>query len=167
VVDDRHRAHAAIAPARRGPEARARGAPRARCRTRRGARHVAELEQKLDAPPERVVLVAPSAMPYGHSVVRSVRRPAGHSERRPRLRGRMEEPGAEARRAARLQSHGWADPILPYAERMAPRPLEGSRLPVEWCRSTAGTHSDGVLDRSACSSAEPRRSRQRRKRNSC
>jgi len=114
---------------------------------------LAELEQQLDAPPERVVLggFSQGAMLACDVALRAERPPAGLVL----LSGApvcVEEWQTLAPKRAGmpvLQSHGRADPILPYAGAEWLRDLlEGSRLPVEWVPFNGG-HGipDGVLDR--------------------
>jgi phospholipase/carboxylesterase len=111
------------------------------------------LERELGAPPERVVLggFSQGAMLATDIVLRAERPPAGLVI----LSGApvsIEEWRELAPRRAGLpvlQSHGRADPVLPYAGGEALRDLlEGSRLKVEFLASNGG-HGipSGVLER--------------------
>jgi len=114
---------------------------------------LAELEDKLEAPPERIVLggFSKGAMLATDVALRMERPPAGLVI----LSGAPvcvdEWQTLVSKRAGLpvLQSHGRADPILPYAGAEWLRDLlEGSRLPVEFVPFNGG-HGipDGVLDR--------------------
>ena len=112
-----------------------------------------ELERKLDAPPERVVLggFSQGAMLATDVALRAERPPAGLVV----LSGAPvcvdEWQSLVSKRAGLpvLQSHGRADPVLPFAGAEWLRDvLEGARLPVEWVPFNGGhTIPDGVLDR--------------------
>ena len=114
---------------------------------------LAELEQKLDAPPERVVLggFSQGAMLATDVALRMERPPAGLVilSGAPVCVSEWETLVSKRAGLPVLQSHGRADPTLPYAGAEWLRDfLEGSRLGVEFVPFNGG-HGipDGVLDR--------------------
>jgi phospholipase/carboxylesterase len=114
---------------------------------------LAELEEKLRAPPERVILggFSQGAMLATDVALRMERPPAGLVilSGAPLCVGEWQTLVSKRAGLPVLQSHGRADPILPYAGGEWLRDLlEGSRLAVEWVPFNGG-HGipDGVLDR--------------------
>ena len=114
---------------------------------------LAELEQKLEAPAERVVLggFSQGAMLATDVALRMERPPAGLviMSGAPVCVDEWQTHASKRAGLPVLQSHGRADPILPYAGAEWLRDLlEGSRLGVEWVPFNGG-HGipDAVLAR--------------------